>query len=127
MRAFVWGVVALLVSSGAAQAYGDDVMAGYYGNTVISKGANGESRTHYKKDGTLDAVVSGALGSLSLNGTWKLDEKGQLCRTYSNVPAMLPIPNPLCTPVTAHKPGDTWTVQIGTQSRTVTMVAGIQK
>ena len=125
MRAWIWGAAALLVSSGAAQA-ADDVMAGYYGNTVISKSANGESRTHYKKDGTLDAVISGAMGSLPLNGTWKVDDKGQLCRTYSNVPAMLPIPNPLCTPVAAHKPGDTWTVQIGGQSRNVTMAAGIQ-
>ena len=124
MRSCVLGVALLLAPSSMALA-ADDVMAGYYGNTVISKGASGESRTHYKKDGTLDAVLTGPMGSINLQGTWKVD-KGQLCRTYSNVPALLPMPNPVCTPVAAHKPGDSWTVQLGGQTRNVTMVAGSQ-
>ena len=125
MRALILGaVVALVVPSLAIAA--DDPMANFYGNTVISKGANGESHTHYKKGGTLDATLSGPMGSVNLTGTWKVDEKGQLCRTYDNPPPMLPIPNPFCTPWTSHNVGDTWTLDIGGQSRTISLVKGIQ-
>lgn len=125
MRALALGVATLLVSSALAFA-ADDPMANYYGNTVVSKGGNGESHTHYKKGGTLDATLSGMMGSITLNGSWKLDDKGQLCRTYDNPPPMLPIPNPLCTPFTPHNVGDTWTLEVGGQSRTVSLVKGIQ-
>lgn len=125
MRALVFCAAAILVSSHAAIA-ADDPMASYYGNTVISKGSNGESHTHYKKGGTLDATLSGMMGSINLTGTWKLDDKGQLCRTYDNLPPMLQIPNPLCTAFTPHKVGDTWTITMGGQPRTVSLVAGIQ-
>ncbi|MBV9330078.1 MAG: hypothetical protein JOZ55_00840 [Alphaproteobacteria bacterium] len=125
MRALTLGsVIALSVMPVAWAA--ENPMADTFGNTVISKSANGESRTHYKKDGTLDATLSSPLGSITLSGTWKLNDKGELCRTYSNPPPMLPIPNPLCTPFTQHKVGDSWTVKIGDQSRTVTLVQGIQ-
>src|SRR5437763_12078978 len=105
MRKFLLGAALVLTVPALALA-AEDPMANLYGNTVISKGASGESRTHYKKDGTLDATLSGVMGSVNLAGTWKLSEKGELCRTYTNPPAMLPIPNPLCTPVTPHKVGD---------------------
>jgi hypothetical protein len=125
MRQFLLGAaLALAVPSLALAA--EDPMANLYGNTVISKGANGESRTHYKKDGSLDATLSGMMGSINLTGTWKISDKGELCRTYANPPPMLPIPNPLCTPAAPHKVGDSWTVQISGSPRTVTLVQGIQ-
>jgi len=125
MRALVLGATALLVSSSIAFA-ADDPMANTYGNTVISKGSSGESHTHYKKGGTLDATLSGMLGSVTLTGTWKIDDKGQLCRTYDNPPPGLPIPNPFCAQWTAHNVGDTWTVTFNGQTRTVSLVKGIQ-
>ena len=125
MRQFLFGAALVLAAPSVALA-AEDPMANFYGNTVISKSANGQSRTHYKKDGTLDAALSGPMGSINLAGTWKVDDKGQLCRTYSNPPPMLPIPNPFCTPWASHKVGDTWTVQVGGSSRSVSLVQGIQ-
>src|SRR5579872_2670799 len=122
MRGFVLAAAAVLASSVVAFA-GDEVMSGYFGNTVISKGAMGETHTHYKADHTFDGTASSMLGSMDLKGTWKIDDKGQLCRTYET--AMPGVPNPLCTPAVAHKAGDTWTMQSGSSTRTITMVAGI--
>jgi hypothetical protein len=119
MRGFVFGAAALVASTSVALAAGD-VMDG---NTVISKGAMGESHVHYKADHTFDGTASSTLGSMDLKGTWKLDDKGQLCRTYETAPPGAP--NPLCTPIEAHKAGDTWTMQMGTQSRTISLVSGI--
>lgn len=125
MRTLLLGPILVLTVTSLAWA-ADDPMANFFGNTVISKSANGESHTHYKKDGTLDATLSSPMGSVTLTGTWKISDKGELCRTYDNPPAMLPIPNPLCTPWGPHKVGDSWTVQIGSQSRNVSLVQGIQ-
>jgi hypothetical protein len=122
MRGFVFGAAALLASTSLALA-ADDVMAGYYGNTVVSKSAMGESHTHYKADHTFNGTASGMMGSMDLKGTWKVDDKGQLCRTYESAPPGMP--NPLCTPWEAHKAGDTWTMQMGNQSRTISLVSGI--
>jgi hypothetical protein len=113
---------AILLASSSFALAADDVMAGYYGNTVISKGAMGESHIHYKPDHTFNGSASGMMGSMDLKGTWKIDDKGQLCRTYETAPPGLP--NPLCTPVEPHKAGDTWTMQMGGQSRTITLVSG---
>jgi hypothetical protein len=66
------------------------------------------------------------MGSVTLNGTWKIDDKGQLCRTYDNPPPLLPIPNPFCTQWAPHSVGDAWTIDINGQSRTVSLVKGIQ-
>src|SRR5579871_3452871 len=124
MRAIV---IAVAIMAGAANAaMADDLMANYYGNTVVTKSPNGESHSHDKKDGTMDAVLSGPMGSVTLTGTWRVDASGELCRTYANVPAMLPIQNPLCTPWATHKVGDTWTITIGGQSRSASLVQGIQ-
>jgi hypothetical protein len=101
----------------------DDVMAGYFGNTVVGKGAMGESHTHYKADHTFDVSVSSPMGAMSVKGTWMIDEKHQLCRTFEQAPPGMP--NPLCILAEAHKPGDTWTVTYNGQSRTVTMKAGV--
>jgi len=102
----------------------DDPMAGYYGNTVISTGSLGESHTHYKPDHTFDVTLSALGQTFTGKGTWKIDEKGQLCRTYDRPPPGLT--NPVCTEVHPHKPGDKWTVTLNGQSRDVTMKAGEQ-
>ena len=118
MRALVLGAAALLVSTSLA--FADDIMAGYYGNTIISKSAMGEVHSHYKADHTFDGTASGALGSMALKGTWAFDDKGQLCRTYDTPPPG--ISNPFCTPWAAHKVGDSWTMS----DRSITLAPGIQ-
>ncbi|MBV9043621.1 MAG: hypothetical protein JO167_06270 [Alphaproteobacteria bacterium] len=122
MRTFL--IAASVLTLAAAPAFaGDEVMAGYYGNTVIGTSQMGESHTHYKADHTFDVALSSPMGSFTGKGTWKIDG-ANLCRTYEQPPPGLP--NPFCIPAEAHKPGDKWTVTYGGQSRDVTMVEGIK-
>lgn len=118
MRAIILGAAALLASTSLA--FADDIMAGYYGNTIVSKSTMGEVHAHYKADHTFDGTASSTMGSMDLKGTWALDDKGQLCRTYDTPPPG--VTNPLCTPWTAHKVGDSWTLG----DRSITLVPGIQ-
>ena len=102
----------------------DDIMSGYYGNTVVSVGGMLESHTHYRADHTFDVSATAMGQSFNGKGTWAIDDKGQLCRTYETPPPGMP--NPLCIPAEAHKVGDSWTVSINGQTRNMSMKAGIQ-
>jgi hypothetical protein len=113
----------LLLCAGPALA-ADDVMANAYGNTVVSTGGPIESHTHYRADHTFDMTASAGGQTFSGKGTWAIDGTGQLCRTFETPPPGTP--NPLCLPIAAHKVGDSWTVSFGGQTRTATLVAGIQ-
>jgi opacity protein-like surface antigen len=103
----------------------DDVMAGFYGNTAISTGGMAEIHTHYRADHTFDFAASMMGMSRTGKGTWKIDAGGQICRNIEDPPAG--VTNPSCSPIAAHKVGDTWTMTAkdGT-TRTVTLKAGIQ-
>ena len=114
--------VAMLCAAPALGA--DDVMAGSYGNTVVSTGGPVESHTHYRADHTFDMTATAMGQTFSGKGTWAIDATGQLCRTFETPPPGTP--NPLCLPVEAHKVGDTWTVSMGGQTRTATLKAGIE-
>ena len=101
---------------------GDEVMANTFGNTVVSTGGAAEVHTHYRADHSFDMAASMMGMSRTFKGTWALDGKGNLCRTFvGDAP-----PNPLCTPIAAHKLGDTWTMDANGQTRTVTLKPGIQ-
>lgn len=115
MRAILLGIgiAALAVSTATAD---DSVLASRFGNTTITKDAQGnETHIYYKADGTL----SGKQGATSFSGTWKING-GTICLTTT--PAVPNTPNPACVPVSAHKVGDTWTAG----PFTVSLVAGIQ-
>jgi hypothetical protein len=87
-------------------------MTGRYGNTTITRDANGiTNKIHYKADGTFD----GTQGDATFTGTWKLDDKGRVCLTTI-------VSGTLCTPISAHHVGDAWTAG----GYTVSIVAGIQ-
>lgn len=113
--------VSLVPASVFAQ---DDVMAGYFGNTVVSTGSLGESHTRYKADHTFDVTFMAFGQTFNGKGTWTIDGNGELCRTYDQPPAG--ITNPVCTPIQPHKPGDKWTVTFDGKPRNVTMMAGTQ-
>jgi hypothetical protein len=115
MRAFVLAVSLLAISTSAAVA--DDVMASFYGNTIISKGGMADTHSYYNADHTFS--MKAPAFNMEWKGTWKVDG-AQLCRTFEKAPPG--VTNPLCTPVVAHKVGDTWTVS----GRTATLVQGIQ-
>ena len=109
----------LPVLAGAAHA--DDVMASAYGNTTVATGGMFETRTHYNADHTFTMTIPER--NAEMKGTWSLDG-ANVCRTFEAPPPG--VPNPLCTPVEAHKVGDTWTVRTPAGPRTVTLVAGIK-
>jgi len=116
--------IGILLSAGFASfavSAEDDVMAGFYGNTAVGTGGRVDTHTAYFPDHTFDTKVP-ALG-LEFKGTWKLTG-ATLCRLYETPPP--DVPNPFCTPIEAHKVGDTWTVTLNGQSRTITLVKGIQ-
>lgn len=120
IRSVLFGA-ALSVGFAVSASAGDDVMAGYYGNTAIATGGMAETHTVYNADHTF-AMKAPAFG-VEYDGKWALDG-ANLCRTFDKAPTG--VPNPLCTPVEAHKVGDTWTVTTGGGTRTVTIVKGIQ-
>ena len=123
MRTLLLGAAALITSTSLTLA-GDDIMAGYIGNTLVSTGGMAEVHTHYKADHTFDGKAISMMGSLDMKGSWKFDDKGNLCRTYDSAPPG--VPNPLCTPWEAHKVGDKWTATFNGQSRDLSLVAGVQ-
>lgn len=119
-------IAAAAFALGTASAAAADAMAGYYGNTVIATGGMAETHAHYRADHTFDVVGSMMGMSKTFQGTWAIDGKGQLCRTYTgDLPPGLPS-NPFCTPWDAHKVGDTWTVTMNGSTRDLKMVAGVQ-
>ena len=120
---FITAAIAALCATPALAA--DDVMASTYGNTVVSTGGMSEVHTHYRADHSFDMVGSMMGMSKTFKGNWALDGKGNLCRTFEGE---LPpnATNPLCTPIAAHKIGETWTVDANGSTRTVTLKAGIQ-
>ena len=115
MRIIVLAAAFAAASISLAHA-GDDVMASRFGNTTITKDANGnESHIYYAADHTF----TGKQGTATFKGTWKIDGT-TICLT-----ADTPIPNtpnPACAPVSAHALGETW--QAGPY--TVSIVKGIQ-
>lgn len=104
---------------------GDEVMASAFGNTVVSTGGMAEVHTHYRADHSFDMVGSMMGMSQTFKGSWAVNDKSELCRTFVG-DAPPNTPNPLCTPIAAHKLGDTWTMQANGQTRTLTLKPGIQ-
>ncbi|HUO93372.1 MAG TPA: hypothetical protein VMU22_10645 [Rhizomicrobium sp.] len=95
----------------------DDVMAGFYGNTAVATGGMAETHTSYSADHSF--VMKVPSYGVQFKGTWTLNGT-QLCRTFDSPPPG--VSNPLCTPIEAHKVGDTWKAG----ERTVTLVKGVQ-
>jgi opacity protein-like surface antigen len=120
MRSFL--LAASLVALTAAPAFAaDDMMAPYYGNTVIATGGMADTHSNYNADHSF--VMNVPSLHMTFKGTWKLDG-GNMCRTFDSPPPGAP--NPLCVPMTSHKVGDNWTVTIDGKSRAMTLAPGIQ-
>jgi len=121
IRSVLLGAALSLAGAVSALAGDEDVMSGYYGNTAISTGGRAELHTTYNADHTF--VMKVPAYGMEFKGTWALDG-AKLCRTYESPPPG--VTNPLCTPVEAHKVGDTWTLDADGTTRTMTLVKGIQ-
>ena len=114
MRTLLLSSAAILFTSAA---FADDsVLASRFGNTTITKDANGnENHIYYAADGTF----TGKQGTTMFKGTWKIDGSTICLTSATPIPNT---PNPACAPVSTHKVGDTWTAG----PYTVSLVAGIQ-
>ena len=119
------GVLSVAILTAAPAWAADDVMASFYGNTVVSTGGIAEVHTHYRPDHSFDMVASRMGFSRVFKGTWAIDAKNNLCRTFVG-DAPPDTPNPLCLPFTPHKVGESWTVDVNGSSRTATLKAGIE-
>jgi hypothetical protein len=114
-------LIAAALAASVATAHAGDVMADFYGNTTIATGGIADTHTTYSPDRTFVMRVP-SFGN-EFKGTWQVNNAA-LCRTFETPPPG--ITNPLCTPIEAHKVGDTWTVTMGSETRTVTLVQGVQ-
>jgi len=117
-------VTAALAFATPAFAAGEDVMQSYFGNTLVVSGGMVDSYTHFHPDHTFDATASVLGAKIVRKGTWNINDKGELCRTLEDPPAGAP--NPLCFSLALHKPGDSWTMTVNGNTRTLTLKAGIQ-
>lgn len=99
----------------------DDVMAGFYGNTALATGGMADLHIYYRPDHTF--LMDVPAFHMQFRGTWKI-AGSEVCRTYEKAPPGAD--NPSCTPAHARKVGDTWTVTTGSETRTVTLLKGIQ-
>ncbi|HEY5070615.1 MAG TPA: hypothetical protein VII63_01145 [Caulobacteraceae bacterium] len=121
----ILGAAAAFVLGGVPALAATDVMAGFYGNTVVVTGDAFQAHVHYRANHTLDVSGTASGQAFSTTGSWKIDDKGQICRSFKKTPPATP--NPLCSEATAHKVGDTWTATAPTgSSRNLALVAGIQ-
>jgi hypothetical protein len=121
VRPVLLGSVFALGFAASAYADGDDVMAGYYGNTAVSTGGRAELHTTYNADHTF--VMKVPAYGMEFKGTWAVNGS-TLCRTYETPPPG--VSNPLCTPIEPHKVGDTWSITADGNTRTITLVQGVQ-
>jgi hypothetical protein len=74
-------VAALLASTSLGSAA--DIMAGYYGNTLVATTAESQVHFHYRADHTFDASGTDAAGPIAFKGMWSLNKMGALCRIRS--------------------------------------------
>ncbi|HEY2069849.1 MAG TPA: hypothetical protein VGG48_09870 [Rhizomicrobium sp.] len=121
MRSIVFMTAAALALCGTSAFAADDIMAGFYGNTAVATGGMADTHTTYSPDHTFTTKVPSF--NMTVNGTWKMDG-ANLCRHIESPP--MGVPADSCVPMTAHKVGDTWSITTNGQTRTITLLKGIQ-
>jgi len=100
----------------------DDVMAGYYSNTVVVTVPNmGTFKTEYAPDHSYKST--GPFGASV--GTWAYAD-GKVCRTQTEPTPPPGFPNPICDSAEAHQPGDSWQIEAMGQKFDAKMLAGDQ-
>jgi hypothetical protein len=106
MRVSVLGIAALLASTSLGSA--GDIMAGYYGNTLVATTAESQIHIHYRADHTFDASGTSATGPIAFKGMWSFNKMGALCRIRNTAP---PKTDPVCEDWSAHAVGDRWEIR----------------
>ncbi len=80
----------------------EDVLADFYGNTLMTKDDGIVSHFWYKADHTFNGSVPAF--SLVIKGTWSQNPDGTICRVFD--PPFPTMKNPDCGPMLVRKPGD---------------------
>jgi opacity protein-like surface antigen len=119
MRRLLLAVSLTALSASAALA--DDVMAPFYGNTVIGTGGMADTHSNFNADHSF--VMTVPAFHMTFKGTWKLDGS-TMCRTFDSPPPGTP--NPMCTPFSPRKVGDSWSVTMDGKTRNLSLVPGVQ-
>jgi hypothetical protein len=124
-----FAVIALAagIALAATSASADDLMASTYGNTVKATDSKGASSSFlFNQDGTYTINATGPDGKpVTVPGTWTTKDGGNTLCLQQASPPNTPPAAPSCSPLSAHKVGDTWSVTNDMkQTFTVTLVAG---
>jgi hypothetical protein len=117
----IWMSAAALTMFTTGALGADDLMANFYGNTLVATGGMADTHTVFNADHSFD--MKAPAFDMEFKGTWAVKD-GNLCRTYESPPPG--VTNPLCTQLVARKVGDSWTEKVNGSSRTITLVKGIQ-
>jgi hypothetical protein len=96
-----------------------DVLACFYGNTLIAKDGDIVSHFWYKPNHTFTGTVPAYY--LVINGTWSEKEDGTICRVFD--PPLPTVKNPDCGPMLVRKPGEVAADGSGHKEK---LVVGIQ-
>jgi hypothetical protein len=124
---FVVIALAAGLALAATSASADDLMASTYANTVKATDAKGVTSSFlFNADGTYTINATGPDGKpVTIPGKWTTKDGGATLCLQPASPPNTPPPAPSCSPLSAHKIGDTWTVVNDMKETfTVTLVAG---
>ncbi len=110
MKKFALIAASLCLATAAFAA--DDMMAGFYGNTLVITDQSGVQKWHYTPDHKLTAVMQ---DGKKVGGTWSVKD-GKLCELPDGQAEA-------CYQMGAKKAGDKWT---GRPGMTLEVVAGNQ-
>lgn len=128
MRGSMFAVVVAISCPSLASA-GDEVMANYFGNTVVVSSGSHATYIHYKPDHTFDTRATTFLGDFNIKGTWQIDDKENLCRVIDENSLPFPVPGaskPVCVPWKIRNVGETWTIDVNGQAAQFSLEAGLK-
>lgn len=113
-------VVAALATANPPPAVSqDDILAAFYGNTLVTVDDGIKAYFYYKPDHTFTGKVPEFY--FALKGTWNVDQKGEVCRVFDPLPPRMT--NPDCGPMLVHRVGDAGSDASGHKER---LLAGMR-
>jgi hypothetical protein len=93
---------AVAVASPTVPTPKNDILANFYGNTLITVDNGIKTYFYYNADHTFTGKVPQFY--FVLKGTWSVNDKGEVCRIFDPLPPMLT--NPDCGPMLVSKVGE---------------------
>ncbi len=94
--------IALMTAAQAGEGAGEDALANFYGNTLITRDGGYVSHFYYKPDHTFSGKVPAYM--FDFQGTWQQMPDGSICRVFN--PPLPRMKNPDCGPLLVHRVGE---------------------